>query len=156
MDLPRDWRRRWVGPVVVPLLLAVAVAGCGEPADYSVPPERPTCAGAPTTVDLGGLYGHSNIALFTTKGGVVHFEVSGINQGGIFAMNRTFVILGPAWARPTYPDQGLDGTVWTRVRVNDRSYGSVILPAGSYWVGSSSGGHVLATSCLPGGVTPAS
>jgi hypothetical protein len=48
------------------------------------------------------------------------------------------------------------GSVWTRVRVNDRSYGSVLLPAGSYWVGSSAGGHVQVTSCLPGGVTPAS
>jgi hypothetical protein len=80
--------------------------------------------------------------------------VSGINQGGIFDMNRTILSLGPSSARPTYPDQGLGGTVWTRVRVNDRSYGSVLLPAGSYWVGSSSGGHVLATSCLPDGVTP--
>ena len=141
---------------VLALLLAVAAAGCGEPADYSVPPERPSCPGAPTTVDLGGPYGDSNISLFATKGGVVHFEVSGINQGGIFAMNRTILSVGPASDRPTYPDQGLDGTVWTRVRVNDRSYGSVVLPAGSHWVGSSSGGHVLVTSCLPDGVTPTS
>jgi hypothetical protein len=141
---------------VVGLLLLAFPAGCGEPADYSVPPERPSCPGAPTTVDLGVPFGESRISLFGTKGGVVHFEVSGINQGGIFDMNRTVLSVGPASDRPTYPDQGLDGTVWTRVRVNDRSYGSVVLPAGSYWVGSSSGGHVLATSCLPGGVTPAS
>jgi hypothetical protein len=138
------------------LLLAVVAAGCGEPADYSVPPERPSCPGAPTTVDLGVPFGESRISLFATEGGVVHFEVSGINQGGIFDMNRTILSLGPASDRPTYPDQGLDGTVWTRVQVNDRSYGSVLLPAGAYWVGSSSGGHVLATSCLPGGVTPTS
>lgn len=119
-----------------------------------MPPERPSCPGAPTTVDLGVPSGLSRISLFTTKGGVVHFEVSGINQGGIFEMNRTFLSVGPAWDRPTYPDQGLDGTVWTRVRVNDRSYGSVVLPAGSYWVGSSGGGHVWVASCLPDGVTP--
>lgn len=100
---------------------------------------------AASSVLLGGLFGTSTISLFNTWGGVVHFEVSGINQGGIFAMNRTILSVGPASTR----------TVWTRVRVNDRSYGSVILPAGSYWVGSSSGGHVLVTSCLPGGVTPA-
>jgi hypothetical protein len=141
---------------VLTLLIAVATAGCGEPADYSVPPERPSCPAAPTTVDLGVPFGDSTIALFATKGGVLHFEVSGINQGGIFDMNRTILSVGPASDRPTYPDQGLDGTVWTRVRVNDRSYGSVVLPAGSYWVGSSSGGHVLVTSCLPGGVTPTS
>ena len=139
---------------VIPVLVAVVTAGCGEPADYSVPPERPSCPGSATTVDLGVPFGTSRIALFATKGGVVHFEVSGINQGGIFDMNRTILSLGPASARPTYPKQGLGGTVWTRVRVNDRSYGSVLLPAGSYWVGSSSGGHVLAPSCLPGGVTP--
>jgi hypothetical protein len=139
---------------VVGLLLLALTAGCGEPADYSVPPERPSCAEGPTSVDLGVPVGDSRIALFSTLGGVVHFEVSGINQGGIFEMNRTILSVGPAWDRPTYPDQGLDGTVWTRVRVNDRSYGSVVLPAGSYWVGSSSGGHVKATSCLAGGVTP--
>ncbi len=141
---------------VAGLLLLALTTGCGEPADYSVPPERPTCPGPRTTVDLGVPIGLSRISLFTTKGGVVHFEVSGINQGGIFDMNRTVLTVGPAWDRPTYPDQGLDGTVWTRVRVNDRSYGSVLLPAGTYWVGSGSGGHVQVTSCLPGGVTPAS
>ena len=112
---------------VLTLLIAVATAGCGEPADYSVPPERPSCPAAPTTVDLGVPFGESRISLFATKGGVVHFEVSGINQGGIFDMNRTVLSVGP-----------------------------VVLPAGSYWVGSSSGGHVLVTSCRPGGVTPAS
>ena len=146
---------RMRAPAAASVVLLLA-AGCGEPADYSVPPERPSCPGAPTSVDLGVPYGRSSISLFATLGGVVHFEVSGINQGGIFATNRTILMIGPASERPTYPDQGLDGTVWTRVRVNDRSYGSVILPAGSYWVGSSSGGHVLATSCLPGGVTPPS
>lgn len=148
------WLRAWA--LVVPVLLAAASTGCGEPADYSVPPERPSCPGAPTSVDLGVPFGESRISPFATKGGVVHFEVSGINQGGIFDMNRTILSVGPASDRPTYPDQGLDGTVWTRVRVNDRSFGSVVLPAGSYWVGSSSGGQVLVTSCLPGGVTPTS
>lgn len=145
--------RAWA--LVVPVLLAAASAGCGEPADYSVPPERPSCTATPTSVDLGVPFGESRISLFATKGGVVHFQVSGINQGGMFDMNRIILNVGPASDRPTYPDQGLDGTVWTRVRVNDRSYGSVVLPAGSYWVGSRSGGHVLVTSCLPGGVTPA-
>jgi hypothetical protein len=143
------------GAVLGVLLLALTT-GCGEPADYSVPPERPTCPGPRSTVDLGVPFGTSTIALFTTKGGVVHFEVSGINQGGIFDMNWTVLSVGPASDRQTYPDQGLDGTVWTRVRVNDRSYGSVLLPAGTYWVGSGSGGHVQVTSCLPGGVAPAS
>jgi hypothetical protein len=140
---------------VVTLLLAAACAGCGEPADYSVPAERPTCPAGPTTVDLGVPVGQSRISLFSAKGGIVHFEVSGINQGGIFETNQTTLLVGPASARPTYPDQGLTGTVWTRVRLNDRSYGSVLLPTGSYWVGSTAGGHVQVTSCEPGGVAPA-
>jgi hypothetical protein len=40
--------------------------------------------------------------------------------------------------------------------VVDRSYGTVTLPAGIYWVTTSNGGYVTVSSCRSGGVAAVS
>ena len=136
--------------------LAGAAAGCGPEVDYSAPPERPDCRGSdgPTTVDIGyvSVVG-ARIGYFRTRGGEVHLGATGVHQGGIFDSTVTRVLVGTP-ARPPYPDSVgvLQTDPVARARVVDRSYGTVTLPAGVYWVTASRGGYVTVSSCRPGGV----
>ncbi|HWJ09595.1 MAG TPA: hypothetical protein VNS46_09490, partial [Nocardioides sp.] len=136
-------------------LVAAAVSACAGETDYSVPPERPSCAHG-TTVDLGYLsFVGRRSSSFTTRGGEVHFLVSGVDQGGMFDASVTRVYVGRPGTVPVYDEQhGTVGNALTTLQVHDRSYASVGLRPGTYWVTSSNGGHLLVTSCREHGVGP--
>lgn len=138
--------------------LAVAVTACGPEVDYSAPPERPVCpdgAGA-SSVDIGhvSVVG-ARIGYFRTTGGEVHLEATNVHQGGFLDSTVTQVLVGTP-ARPPLRDAGgaLETDPVARARVVDRSYGTVTLPAGIYWVTASNGGYITVSSCRPGGVAP--
>lgn len=138
-------------------LTMLALSGCGPEVDHSVPPERPDCPER-TTVDLGHptVVGAS-VAEFATEGGEVHLEATGVDQGGWFDASVTTVYVGEATRPAEFDGRGhLAGPFAAEVRVVDREFATVTLPAGRYWVTSSDGGDLKVTSCQPGGVTPAS
>jgi hypothetical protein len=181
-DLHRDARRRRDARPVVPLPLAVrlllgavllsgcaAPGGAGPSAAPTAPPDDPTdgvlvevgepCPdGDGTALDLGDPYRGQEAAEFDTDGGRVWVTARAFPSGGMFDpdVGRTRISVGPASTAPVYDEQA--GRVLgpeAEVDVVEATWSALDLPAGRWWLWSSTGGDVRVRSCTDGGVADA-
>ncbi len=156
-------RSRLVGLTAALGLCTGGASACGGAATPVAGPPAPTpsattlpCADA-TELDLGSPYTYAarGPAYFTTSGGTVYLVARHFSQGGPLDPRRprTLFSLGPGSTPPVVNNQAatVAGTL-REVQAGMNQWVPVDLPAGRWWVLSSSGGDVRVASCRPGGV----
>jgi hypothetical protein len=129
----------------------------------TVPPAEPMpkeqlmpCGGNPASfVELGSPYLTNPVAEFTTAGGEIYI-VARRYEHGILLPERggSGVYIGflnqlPVWNKQT----SKIANAYKEIIIKEKDYGTLILPAGRYWLWSSSGGDIVIYSCEEGGVS---
>lgn len=129
----------------------------------AVPPTEPMpkeqlmpCGGNPASfVELGSPYLTNATAEFTTAGGEIYVIARRYEHGILLPDRRaTAIYVGhydnpPVWDSP----RNKVSNTYEKISVWESDYGSLTLPAGRYWLWSSSGGDVVVYSCEAGGVS---
>ena len=129
----------------------------------TVPPAEPMpteqqmpCGGNPASfVELGSPYLTKSTAEFTTNGGEIYVIARRYEHGILLPERRaTAIYIGhynipPAWDSP----KNIVSNVYKKTSVWEKDYGTLTLPAGRYWLWSSSGRDVVVYSCEEGGVS---
>lgn len=115
------------------------------------------CDGNPASfVELGSPYEGGSIAEFTTSGNELYVIARRFEHAGIFSSFRssTAVNVGNIDILPKYDEEQniIINTIKT-ISIKEKDYGTFDLPAGRYWLWSSSGGDVVVYSCEEGGVS---
>lgn len=137
--------------------LFIFVLSRGLPPGEPMPKEQlMPCGGNPASfVELGSPYLTNPTAEFTTAGGEI-YVIARRYEHGILLPNRrtTAVYIGhynnpPVWDSP----KNTVSNTYEKITVWEKDYGTLILPAGRYWLWSSSGGDVVVYSCEAGGVS---
>ena len=112
-------------------------------------------------VNLGSPYrakGAEARTFFATNGSPVYFTARKFSHGGVLDLPQgvTAVYLGPRANLPTVaPDSGeVSGTTVT-LTVKEGEWEAVALPAGGYWVLTSTGGDLVVVGCSLGAVAAA-
>ena len=130
----------------------------------TVPPAEPMpkeqlmpCGGNPASfVELGLPYLTNPVAEFTTSGGEIYIIARRYEHAGIFGSFRssTAISVGNIDALPIYDEKRnvITNTIKT-MSIKEKDYGALTLPAGRYWLWSSSGGDIVIYSCEEGGVS---
>lgn len=154
------WARGWFAA-----LLVVGTTGCGEggqssPTAASAASAAPApCDGNPAVeVELGSPYLDVDAApaYVTTSGAPFFITAQRYESGGVLdpPRGRTSITFGPADVRPSYdPQRATVGGAVLDVQVPEGEYARVELPAGRYWVLSTTGGDLRAVSCVAGGLS---
>lgn len=122
---------------------------------------EPPCVDAPVAqVDLGSPYrakGAEARALFETDGSPVYFTARKFSHGGVLdpPQGVTAVYIGPTASTPTVERESgeVSGTEVT-LTIKEGDWQAASLPAGSYWVLTSTGGDLVVVGCSPGAVAP--
>ena len=106
-------------------------------------------------VELGSPYLTNPVAEFTTSGGDI-YVIARRYEHGILLPNRraTAIYVGhysnpPIWDSP----KNIVSNAYEKITVWEKDYGALTLPAGRYWLWSSSGGDIVIYSCEEGGVS---
>jgi hypothetical protein len=130
----------------------------------TVPPAEPMpteqqmpCGGNPASfVELGSPYEGGKIAEFTTSGNEIYITARKFEHAGIFGSFRgsTAINVGDIDILPTYNEkQNIITNATKIISIKEKDYGALTLPAGRYWLWSSSGGDIVIYSCEEGGVS---
>ncbi len=163
-------RKNKIIVVIVSILLAVVSLWCFFADDLllfilsrTVPPAEPMpaeqqmpCGGNPASfVELGSPYLTKSTAEFTTVGGEIYIIARRYEHGILLPERRaTAIYIGhynipPTWDSP----KNIVSNVYKETSVWEKDYGTLTLPAGRYWLWSSSGGDIVIYSCEEGGVS---
>ncbi|HNR81716.1 MAG TPA: hypothetical protein PKK37_04740 [Candidatus Pacearchaeota archaeon] len=129
----------------------------------AVPPGEPMpkeqlmpCDGNPASfVELGSPYLTNPTAEFATAGGEI-YVIARRYEHGILLPNRggSGIYIGFLNQPPTWNKQTSEITnIYKEIVIKEKDYGTFDLPAGRYWLWSSSGGDVVVYSCEEGGVS---
>ena len=129
----------------------------------TVPPAEPMpkeqlmpCGGNPADfVELGSPYLTNPVAEFTTSGGEIYIIARRYEHGILLPSRRvTAIYVGHYDTPPTWdsPKNTVNNT-YKEISVWEKDYGALTLPAGRYWLWSSSGGDIVIYSCEEGGVS---
>ena len=158
-----------IGGCVIWALSACGPSGTNPPPGTTGPSlaasasAEPPCLGVPVAqVNLGSPYrakGAEARTFFATNGSPVYFTARKFSHGGVLdpPQGVTAVYLGPRANLPTVArDSGeVSGTTVT-LTVKEGEWEAAALPAGGYWVLTSTGGDLVVVGCSPGAVAPAS
>jgi len=129
----------------------------------TVPPAEPMpaeqqmpCGGNPASfVELGSPYLTKSTAEFTTVGGEIYI-IARRYEHGILLPERggSGIYVGLLNQLPFWDKQTSKITnVYKEITIKEKDYGTLTLPAGRYWLWSSSGGDIVIYSCEEGGVS---
>jgi len=117
----------------------------------------PPCVDNPaSSVELGSPYRTNPTAEFTTSGGTIYVTARRFDHGGLFGSFRgsTAINVGDVAMPPTYNERsGIISNTVEAISVTEGAYGELKLPAGRYWLWSSTGTDILLISCDPNGVS---
>ena len=112
------------------------------------------CGGFPVeTIELGSPYLTNPTAEFTTTGGFIYVVARRFEHAGIFGSLRgsTAIYTGLANNPPSWDSQkNIVSNIYQQISVLEKDYGRLDLPAGRYWLWSSSGGDIVLYSCQEG------
>ncbi len=155
------WLRWLLVAVGVVILLVISVAGYAtyrfahdlattkleDAAD-----EVPACGATAMQIALGSPYrGVGNpVAYFTTDGSDVYISARHFEHGGYFDPKTgvTGIWIGDVATPPTYSEQtGQVANAKAELTVQEGKHKRAQLPAGRYWLWTSTGGDIVAASC---------
>jgi hypothetical protein len=110
------------------------------------------CGEGASRVELGSPHRGGPTAVFTTRGGTLYVTARRFESGGAFdpgpGRGVTLVFLGPADRPPTLDEQrGVVTNTLVELTVRQDQFMSFDLPAGRYWLWTSTGGDVVVASC---------
>lgn len=115
------------------------------------------CNGNPAEkIELGSPYNGGPTAEFTSSGELIYITARYYNHNGIFGSfsGSTAINIGSAATPPAYDEKtGKIANSIKSISVPEGEYGNLSLPAGRYWLWSSSGGDIVAVSCKPGAIS---
>jgi hypothetical protein len=142
----------------------LGAAACGESSRSTTgSPPAPTSTTNPcdpevgTALELGDpLRISGRYATFTTDGSGVWATARVYQHGGVLdpEVGRGGVYVGLASSPPTYDQQtGTIGNLVAEDIINEGSWTIMDLPAGDYWLWTTSGSDVVIESCRSGGVS---
>ena len=127
------------------------------PAEPMPAEQRMPCDGNPASfVELGSPYLTKSTAEFTTAGGEIYVIAQRYEHAGIFGSfgGSTAINIGDINILPTYNEkQNIITNATKTISIKEKDYGALTLPAGRYWLWSSSGGDIVVYSCEEGGVS---
>ncbi len=152
--------------IIIVVGLAALVAACmvGSPTQPSASAPKPSptaqplpCGGNPaSSVELGYPYVGTSTAEFTTSGDPLFVTARYFSHGLLVPEGQGLagIHVGSSATPPTWDRQRsiISNTIET-VYVKEGEYGTLTLPAGRYWLWSSSGGDIVVFSCTPDGVS---
>jgi len=126
------------------------------PAEPMPAEQRMPCDGNPASfVELGSPYLTKSTAEFTTAGGEI-YVIARRYEHGILLPERggSGIYVGvlnqlPVWDKQTSKIIN----AYKETIIKEKDYGALTLPAGRYWLWSSSGGDIVVYSCEEGGVS---
>ena len=114
------------------------------------------CQGNPASfVELGSPYLTNPVAEFTTSGGDI-YVIARRYEHGILLPEKggSGIYIGHLNQFPVWNKQTSEITnVYKKIIIKEKDYGALTLPAGRYWLWSSSGGDIVIYSCEEGGVS---
>jgi len=126
------------------------------PAEPMPAEQRMPCGGNPASfVELGSPYLTKSTAEFTTVGGEI-YVIARRYEHGILLPERggSGIYVGHLNQLPVWDKQTSEiANVYKEITIKEKDYGALTLPAGRYWLWSSSGGDVVIYSCEEGGVS---
>lgn len=116
------------------------------------------CGESPSSaVNLGSPYRLSSLpAEFTTTGGEIFITARRFEHGGIFDPEQgiTAIYIGHAETPPSWDRQrNIVSNTLEELTINEGEYGKVTLPAGRYWLWTTTGGDIQLISCRPKAIT---
>ena len=106
-------------------------------------------------VELGSPYTGGKTAEFSTSGSDLYFIARYFHHGGILDLEKYMagIYVGPVEKTPSWDTQrNIISNVSMEINFTEGYYGTLTLPAGRYWLWSSSG-DVVVYSCEEGGVS---
>jgi len=108
-------------------------------------------------VELGSPYQmNGQVAEFTASGDKLYITAKRFPHSGFSgsSLGSTAILIGDISALPEYDSQRSTTTnVLKDITIHEEKYVEFELPAGRYWLWSSSGGDVVVYSCEAGGVS---
>lgn len=132
----------------------VALAACADDRPEAV---VPTCAEQPLSqVELGSPSRGTEGAEFETTGAPMFVTARRFEHGGPFdpAVGRTAIWVGPSSHPPTLNEHtGEVGGTTLQTTVTEGTYSRLDLPAGRYWLWSSTGGDIVLIGCSSNALT---
>lgn len=114
------------------------------------------CQGNPASfVELGSPYLTKPVAEFTTAGGEIYVIARRFEHGILLPeKGGSGIYIGHLNQFPVWNKQTSEITnVYKKIIIKEKDYGALNLPAGRYWLWSSSGGDIVVYSCEEGGVS---
>lgn len=142
---------------------ALAITGCtprspiGSSSKSEEPSQPPPCSGSALThAEVDGPSIRRPPGEFTTDGSELHFSASGFSYGNVFDSPNphTEVFVGPADTPPTLTERPFGVTPLTKqFRAQPGKWTAVQLPAGNYWIWSSSAVNIQILACTANAVT---
>jgi len=120
--------------------------------------QLPPCRESPSSaVNLGSPYRLSSLpAEFTTTGGEIFITARRFEHGGIFDPEKgiTAIYIGHAETPPSWDRQrNVVSNTLEELYINEGEYAKVTLPAGRYWLWTTTGGDIQLISCRPNALT---
>jgi len=108
-------------------------------------------------VELGSPYRiNGQVAEFTTNGGKLYITAKRFPHSGFSgsSLGSTAIFMGNSSALPEYDSQrDITTNTVKNISLSETKYVEFELPAGRYWLWSSSGGDIVIYSCEEGGVS---
>ncbi len=155
--------RRLRTVAVIALLLGTVACGEGSSSPTGSPPAATSTGTNPCEPDVGTalelgdpLRISGRYATFTTDGSGVWVTARVYQHGGVLDpdVGRGGVYVGSASSPPTFDQQtGVVGNLVAESIITEGSWTMMDLPAGDYWLWTTSGSDVVVESCRSGGVS---